>query len=90
MKRMGGFLLATALLAMVAALETPAQADDPPKGFTSLFNGKDFTGWKVPAGDNGHWKIVDGVIDYDAKSEAKGEKHLWTEKSYKNFVLRVD
>ena len=32
-------------------------------GFTSLFNGKDLTGWKVPAGDKGHWKDVDGVID---------------------------
>ena len=58
-------------------------------GFTSLFNGRDFTGWKVPAGDNGHWRIVDGVIDYDAESEAK-EKDLWTEKTYRDFTLRVD
>jgi hypothetical protein len=63
---------------------------NPPKGFTSLFNGKDFTGWKVPAGDNGHWKVVEGVIDYDAKSEAKADKSLWTEKSYGDFILRVD
>ena len=35
-------------------------------GFVSLFNGRDLSGWKVPAGDNGHWKVVDGVIDYDA------------------------
>ena len=38
-----------------------------PKG-TPLFNGKDLSGWKIPAGDNGHWKVVDGVIDYDAES----------------------
>lgn len=62
----------------------------PPEGFVPLFNGKDLTGWKIPAGDNGHWKVLDGVIDYDAKSEAKGDKSLWTEKSYKDFVLRVD
>jgi hypothetical protein len=24
----------------------------------------------IPEGDNGHWKVVDGVIDYDAMSEA--------------------
>ena len=24
-----------------------SRADEPPKGFTSLFNGKDLTGWKV-------------------------------------------
>jgi len=62
-----------------------------PPGFTPLFNGKDFTGWKVPAGDNGHWKVLPGgIIDYDAKSEAKGDKSLWTEKSYKDFVLMAD
>ena len=56
----------------------------------SLFNGKDFTGWKVPTGDNGHWKIIDGVIDYDAESEAPGEKSLWTEKEYQAFILRLE
>ena len=55
-----------------------------------MFNGKDFTGWKVPEGDNGHWKVVDGVIDYDAESEAEGNKSLWTEKSYRDFILKVD
>jgi hypothetical protein len=61
-----------------------------PEGFTSLFNGKNLDGWKVPEGDNGHWKIVDGVIDYDAQSEAKGDKNLWSEKEYGDFILRVD
>src|SRR6516165_3004435 len=61
-----------------------------PEGFTSLFNGTDLTGWKVPKGDNGHWKVKDGVIDYDARSEAKGDKSLWSEKSFKDFILRVD
>ena len=56
----------------------------------SLFNGKDFTGWKVPEGDGGHWKVVDGVIDYDAGSEAKGDKDLWSEREYGDFVLQVD
>jgi hypothetical protein len=58
--------------------------------FTSLFNGKDFTHWIVPEGDNGHWKIVDGVIDYDAESESDGDKCLWSEQEYENFILLVD
>jgi hypothetical protein len=62
----------------------------PPAGFTSLFDGNSFTGWKVPEGDNGHWKIINGVIDYDAESEAPGDKNLWTTKEYGDFVLRVD
>ena len=66
------------------------RAADAPGGFTPLFNGKDLAGWKVPVGDNGHWKVVDGVIDYDARSEASGDKSLWTERAFGNFVLRVD
>lgn len=87
----------TLLTALVisAALGTTATnlraADNQaPEGFTALFNGKDFTGWKVPAGDGGHWKIVNGAIDYDADSQAKGDKSLWGEKSYRDFVLLVD
>jgi len=60
-----------------------------PAGFKSLFNGSDFTNWKIPDGDNGHWKIKDGVIDYDAESEAQ-DKNLWTDKEYKDFILYVD
>jgi hypothetical protein len=59
-------------------------------GFEHVFNGRDFTNWKVPDGDNGHWKILDGVIDYDAESEAPVDKNLWTEKQYKDFILYVD
>ncbi len=59
-------------------------------GFTSLFNGRDLAGWRVPAGDNGHWKVIDGVIDYDAASEAAGPKDLWTEDEFENFVLRLE
>jgi hypothetical protein len=74
----------------LACAAVPLPAADAPEGFTSLFNGRDLTGWKVPAGDNGHWKVKDGVIDYDARSEAKGDKSLWSEKSFKDFVLRID
>ena len=68
----------------------PEQTANPYEGFVSIFNGKDLTGWKVPEGDNGHWKVVGGVIDYDARSEAKGDKNLWTEKEYGDCTLIVD
>jgi hypothetical protein len=73
---------------VVAAVLTPRghAADD----FVSLFNGHDLGGWRVPAGDNGHWRVVGGVIDYDAESEAPGDKSLWSEREYANFVLRAD
>src|SRR5260370_8974863 len=78
-------------LVLVTLTALPGRAaDDSLQGFTSLFNGENLSGWKVPKGDNGHWKVVDGVIDYDARSEGEGDKCLWTEKSYRDFVLRVD
>jgi len=69
---------------------TSEQDNLAPAGFRALFNGRDFTGWKVPAGDNGHWKVINGVIDYDAESEAPGDKTLWHTEDFKDFVLRVD
>lgn len=75
---------------LITNLYAVGQEQKIPDGFTQLFNGKDFTGWKVPEGDNGHWKIIDGVIDYDAESEAQKDKHLWTQKEYKDYVLYVD
>jgi len=59
-------------------------------GFKPLFNSKDLTGWKIPQGDNGHWKVVDRVIDYDAQSEARGDKSLWTEESFSDFRLLIE
>jgi hypothetical protein len=78
------------LSAALIATSIIVKAQAIPEGFTSLFNGKDLTGWVIPQGDNGHWKILNDVIDYDAESEAKGDKSLWTEKKYKDFVLYVD
>ena len=79
------------LIVLALAFHAPQllQAETP-DGFVSLFDGKTFAGWKVPEGDNGHWKIVEGVIDYDASSEAPDDKNLWTEREYGNFVLLVD
>jgi hypothetical protein len=77
--------------ATLFGLATAHAADNTaPAGFAALFNGQDFTGWTVPAGDNGHWKIVDGVIDYDARSEAKGDKSLWSEREFGDFILHMD
>ncbi len=59
-------------------------------GFSRIFNGKDLSGWKIPDGDNGHWSVVENVIDYDARSEAKEDKNLWTENEYKDFALHIE
>ena len=79
--------LLTAALGVGSAL---AGDNSPPPGYQALFNGKDLSGWKVPEGDGGHWKVVDGVIDYDAESQAPGDKALWTTSEFANFTLQID
>jgi hypothetical protein len=94
MKRLG--LLSTVAVAaafgVFASVSAQQQHNVAPAGWTSLFNGKDLTGWVVPQGDNGHWKVIDGVIDYDASSEAPQgvSKNLMSVKSFKNYEARVD
>lgn len=83
-------ILATLFIIIIFPLYLNAQGGEAPDGFVSLFNGKDLSGWKIPEGDNGHWKVLDGVIDYDAESESKNDKSLWSEKTYRDFVLHVD
>jgi len=79
------FLFAVAALVAASPLRGRAAPD-----FVPLFNGRDLAGWKIPAGDHGHWRVVDGVIDYDAESEAAGDKSLWSERSFRDFVLKAD
>jgi len=75
------------LISLVAVTRAEQTGGD---GFVVLFNGRDLSGWKIPAGDNGHWRVVDGVIDYDAESESSGDKSLWSTREFGNFVLRAD
>ena len=76
------------LLFIVYSAFTTGNSND--EKWTSLFNGEDLTGWVIPEGDGGHWKVLDGVIDYDAMSQAEGAKDLWSEDSFGDFVLRLD
>lgn len=88
-RRLAGPVLSSLLtLVMLGGVRGAFAA--PPTGFEALFDGKDLSAFKVPDGDNGHWKVVDGVIDYDARSEAKGDKSLWSVRELSDFVLRVD
>ncbi len=79
------------LVFLVITVITSAFTDKKETGeWEKIFNGRDFAGWIVPEGDGGHWRVVDGVIDYDARSQAPGDKNLWTRQEYGDFVLRID
>ena len=53
-------------------------------GFTSLFNGKDLTGW---VGDAKYWKVEDGAIVGRSVEKLDRNLFLWTEKGYSNFIM---
>jgi hypothetical protein len=76
------------LIFMAAAIF--AADNTPPDGFTALFNGKDLLGFTPIADDGGHWKVQSGIIDYDGKSESKGDKCLWSEKEYGDVTIMCD
>jgi len=70
------------------AVERP-EPNVPPRGFTALFNGKDFTGWRVTPKVKETWVIEDGVLKAHHEIKEWGAD-LMTEKKYRDFVLLVD
>jgi hypothetical protein len=97
-------LLALALVALLAA-GTAGREDEfrPEEGFTSLFNGKDLTGWRYKGSkenlegktstEDGRIKVEGGVIVMMAKdNKGKGGiRDLYTLKDYaKPFHLKLE
>ena len=74
---------------LLLAISGTIFADEPK--FVSLFNGKDLSGWKVPEGnDKAKWYTAeDGVLVIRSGPKKKGSI-LWTEKSYRNFVVELE
>jgi 3-keto-disaccharide hydrolase len=69
----------------VAVLSAQAGADDAPKGFESLFNGKDLTGWKA-TGKKEVWDAESGILIL----KGGGGGWLMTDKQYADFDLRLE
>ncbi len=65
-----------------------ATAADTEPGFTSLFDGKSFTGWKPATENTNTWRVEDGAL------VCQGDRcHLFyvgALQPFTNFVLRVD
>jgi sialate O-acetylesterase len=67
---------------------TSAQTALEAQGFVPLYTGVDFSGWKFTDAHKGHWKADDWTIDFDGGGPDASD--LWSEKSYKDFVLICD
>ncbi len=72
-----------AVAALVLTYAGRAQDGKTEEGFTSLFNGKDLTGWHIE--NKGKFSVKDGVIFLD-----KGSGWLRSDKEYQDFELRMD
>lgn len=74
------------LALLLIALSLPAMAIE--EGFTSLFNGKDLSGWKK-VGGTGEYKVEgDAIVGFGEK--IKANTFLRTEKTYKDFDFRFE
>ena len=84
------FRFSFAVVCSLSLIQVSSAQYEVEDGFQSLFNGEDLKGWVIPEGDNGHWKVIDGVIDYDSRSEAKGDRNLKTADEFGDFILKID
>ena len=63
-----------------------AQKSKPPKGFVSLFNGKDLTGWTPIGGKKLSWSVADGILYTDGE----GGGWLSSDREYGDFELMLE
>ncbi len=84
--------LVTMIAAGCAALAVTTSVRAQETGFTSLFNGKDLTGWVygtrrgAPNKSGKGYQVENGVL-FTTKDDGG---NLFTEKEYSNFVLRFE
>ena len=74
-------------LALAVAVQVAAPAVEP--GFTSLFNGKDFTGWKI-GGPSESFTIQDAAIVAKGPTSHCYYDGAFRNHSFRNFELKVD
>jgi Domain of Unknown Function (DUF1080) len=68
---------------------TPEQTAESYAGFTQMFDGKTFAGWKINDANKDVWSSRG--LHVIAKAGVKGSGlDLWTEKNYKDFSLVAD
>jgi hypothetical protein len=88
MNRVAAFAVLVAL-ALLTIGQVAARADEPnqpPAGFTPLFNGRDLSGWKDAEKQAEFWKVEDGVLHW----VGKGGRDLATAEDFRDFELWLD
>jgi hypothetical protein len=76
------------IVIVLSALASHSSNAADPGPWTSLFNGKDLAGWKVPE-PNPYWRVENGVLVGESDEKQTGSM-LWTEKKFGDFVFEAD
>ena len=79
----------TSLIVIAVAALLQAASPKQEAGFTSLFNGKDLTGWKI-AGPAESFKVEDGAIVANGSASHAYYDGPVKNHSFRNFELKVD
>jgi hypothetical protein len=83
-------LLATSILcageAGPPATTTGLTPEETEQGFVPLFDGKTLNGWVGVAGSTDSYYVEDGMLI----CKADGHDHIFTEKEFANFILRLE
>ncbi len=80
MKRCAGIIAVALFLGFGALAQAPREG-----GWVPLFNGKDLTGWKKNGDEK--WLAEQGTILCESTANKYG--YLTTEKTYRDFTLRL-
>lgn len=90
--RVGTFLaIAVLSVCVILAAAEVARADAPAgNGWTTLFDGKDLSAWKISP--TAKWRVEDGVIALKDRTDSKMRNvdYLWTKETYGDFVLELE
>jgi hypothetical protein len=77
--------LATGAEPQAATAASGVSEQEAKDGFVPIFNGKDLTGWVGIGGDTSSYYVKDAMLI----CKNTGKVHIFTEKEYANFILRL-
>ena len=75
-------------IAILFAALAPLRAADSEEGFTTIFDGKTFDGWKTSIDNTNTWKIEDGA--FVTRGQTAHVFYVGDTNAFKNFELKVD
>ncbi|MBC7566678.1 MAG: DUF1080 domain-containing protein [Pedobacter sp.] len=86
------YIFSAMIVALTLGCSSTKNQTEASKGFMKLFDGKTTKGWHTYGQSTvgNHWKVQDGALFLDAKTQGDGGGDLVTDKEYTNYHLKLD